>query len=393
MKKEIKTNSKQNSEIKKIKAVLKKYQAALGDFDIVPVGKAGYILQSKRQKHMAGNDWVFFDYDDTLAGTNEVKSKRLELYKQHTQDLGIQLTIEQADKIINITDKFMRWEENPGEGEIYHIGSHMLALQWATNTVKETKGDIDEAILNLESRLDRMKLSLTQTQKPHPSDPFHFSVKDKQFINRGLVKKWSKEIDTIIMQTIVNPPHYTETIKAAKHIGQAEDTIHKANIGIFTYGNPDFQLLKVFELLIKHPDFAVSQIWLTRRPKKDFIMEIIKTETSSMHKQDHVIILIDDSPKELSHILSLNDYLSENTKVSFRPIRSIRAGTKYQYHEWQVKTPFSQLDFISQSYAPEDILNTILANRYLGIKSKLGKHHPKTKKLQDHLIANGITDI
>lgn len=410
-------NLENQAEAKRIGVLLEKNKEALGNFDLVPVGKIGYILQSERQKPMAGNDWVFFDYDDTLVATTEVKEKRLELYRAYLEKLGVQITEDQISKIVEMTDKFSRWEENKGEGELYHANTHMAALQWVTNTVREKQDKIEEAIIDLQTSLDRIKTQLTQDQQPQEPDPFYFRPKDKKFILRGTDKMWSKDIENIFMQTMINPPQYEETIEAAKETGQPRSSIHRTNLGIFTYGDPYYQLLKVIELMKQYPDFAISQIWVTRAPKGDFIVQTVKEKATSKFEQDyvpagledypgegiaygsgyvlgqteHVIVMLDDNPRELSSILSSNDYLKESTKSQFVVVRSKRAGTKEQNREWQVNTPYGELDFTSRSFLPRDISNTFLINRYLNVKSRLGEQHPNTLRLQNELSTRGIT--
>lgn len=412
-------NLENQTETKRIGVLLEKNKEALGNFDLVPVGKIGYILQSERQKPMAGNDWVFFDYDDTLVATTEVKERRLELYRAYIENLGVQITEDQTSKIVEMTDKFSRWEENKGEGKLYHANTHMATLQWATNTVREKQDKIDEAIIDLQTSLDRIKTQLTQDHRPQETDPFYFRPKDKKFILRGTDKMWSKDMEDIFRQTMINPPQYPETIEAAKETGYPRTSIHRTNIGIFTYGDPYYQLLKVFELMKQHSDFTISQIWLTRGPKGDFIVETVKTKATSKLEQDyvsaeleeypgeglaygsgyalgqteHVVVMMDDNPKELSSILSANNYLKENTKSSFVVVRSKKAGTKEQNREWQVNTPYGELDFTSRSFLSRDISNTFLINRYLNIKARLGEQHPNTLRLQNELKSRGVTDF
>lgn len=228
---------------------------------------------------------------------------------------------------------------------------------------------------------------------------------------------WSKDIEDIFIQTMINPPQYEETIEAAKETGRPSTSIDRTNLGIFTYGDPYYQLLKVFELMKQHPDFAISQIWLTRAPKGDFVVQAVKEKSTTKFEQDyvpaeledypgegiaygssyvlgqteHVIVMLDDNPKELSSILSSNDYLKENTKSQFVVVRSKRAGTKEQNREWQVNTLYGELDFTSRSFLPRDISNTFLINRYLNVKSRLGEQHPNTLRLQNELQARGVS--
>lgn len=404
---------------KKIGALLEKYKEELGGFDLVPVGNAGYILQSQGQRPMAGNDWVFFDYDDTLVATTKVKERRLELYRVYLEKLGIRTTEVQADKIVEMTDKFSRWEENKGEGKLYHANTHMAILQWVTNTLRDSQDKIEEITSSLQRHLDRIKTQVTQEQQPQENDPFYFRFKDKKFILRGVDKIWSKEMEDIFVQTMINPPQYAETIEAAKETGQPLDSIHRTNLGVFTYGDPYYQLLKVFELMKQHPDLPVSQIWLTRIPKGNFIVEAVKTKATTKLEQDyisaeleeypgeglaygsghvlgqaeHVVVMMDDNPKELSSMLSANNNLKENTKCSFVVVRSKRAGSKEQNREWKVNTPYGELDFTSYSFRPRDISNIFLINRYLNIKSRLGEQHPNTLRLTNELKARGITEV
>lgn len=412
-------NLENQTEAKRIGVLLGKYKEVLGNFDLVSVGKIGYILQSQRQRPMAGNDWVFFDYDDTLVATTEVKIRRSELYRAYLKKLGIQITDDHADKIVEMTDKFSRWEENKGEGEIYHSSTHLAALQWVTRTIKESQDKTDETTVDLQGHLDRIKTQLTHDQESQENDPFYFSSKDKKFTLRGADKMWSKDMEDIFLQTMINPSQYTETIEAAKITGQPHDSIHRMNLGVFTYGDPYYQLLKVFELMKQHSELAISQIWLTRGPKGDFIIETVKTKATSKLEQDyipeeleeypgeglaygsgyvlgqteHAVVMMDDSPKELSSILSANNYLKENTKCSFVVVRSKRAGSKEQYREWQVNTPYGEIDFTSHSFLPRDISNILLINRYLNIKSRLGEEDPRVLRLKNELKVRGITVV
>jgi hypothetical protein len=367
---------------------------------------------------------VFFDYDDTLVATTEVKGKRLEMYKAYLKTQGIAIADEQATNIMSITDKFSRWEENEGEGKLYHANVHMGALQWATNVVKENPDKAREVITDLQKKLDRIKSQLTSEQLPQEDDPFYFRPKDKKFILRGINKRWSKLIEDIFTQTMINPPQYEETIQAAKQTGKPYDSIHRTNLGVFTYGDPYYQLHKVFELMKQHPDFPISQIWLTRVPKGDFIVQAVKeTATTNLEQDyvpadledypgggiasgsgyvlgqtDHVIVMLDDNPRELFSILKSNDYLRENTKSQFIVVRSKRDRTKALNTEWQVSTPYGELDFTQeQPLRPSDISNIFLINIYLSVKSRLERDNSsyilglQNESLQKELRARGIT--
>ncbi|GEM_PF-4452821 len=406
-------------EANKIGTLIRENRSELGEFHLIPVGRIGYILQSKNQLPMAGNDWVLFDYDDTLVATTEVKEKRLAMYKDYLKKQDIPMTDEQASTIVSITDKFSRWEENEGQGKLYHANAHMIALQWATNVIKDGQDTIQKTINGVQERLARIKSQLTQHEQPQDGDPFYFRAKDNKLILSGVDRMWSRDIEDIFARTMINPPLYEETIEAAVETGRPRTSIHRINIGIFTYGDPYYQLLKVFELMKKHPDFAISQIWLTRGPKGDFITEAVKTGVTRRLEQEyvppgleeypgeglsagsghvlgktaHVIVMMDDNPKELSSILSSNDFLRTQSGAQFAIVRSKRSGTKEQHREWQVGTPYGELDFTSRHFSPTDVVNTFLINRYLRTKAKLGEQHPSTKRLRSELISKGISDL
>jgi hypothetical protein len=403
-------------ETKRLAVLIDKYKKEIGGFDIVPVGNAGYILQSSRQKPMAGNDWVLFDYDDTLVATTEVKKKRLELYCAYIEKLGIDLTDVQAKNVVEMTDKFSRWEDEADKGNIYHANVHMAALQWATNSIRESQEGPEETIDGISNQLKRIKTQQTQDQQPEETDPFYFRPKDKKFILRGADKMWSKGIEDIFMQTMINPPQYDETIEAVKDTGQPRSSIHRINTGIFTYGDPYYQLLKVFELIKKHPDFAFSQIWLTRVPKGEFVLKTVEENATSGLEQDyvppyleeypgegmsggsgyilgpgnHVIVMMDDSPKELESIVSTNMFLFNKTGAQFVTVRSKRAGTKEADKSWQVVTKNGELDFSSREISAKIISDTFLINRYLAVKRKLGDSHPNTIRLKTELTSRGV---
>jgi hypothetical protein len=118
-----------------LRSLVERYSEKLGEFEIHPVGESGFLLQSEKQLPMAGNDWFLFDYDDTLRGTTEVKSKRLELYIDYARSLGIDASEEELKHLVDTTDKFARWEDVEGGGSAYHANTHMSTLHWATEIV------------------------------------------------------------------------------------------------------------------------------------------------------------------------------------------------------------------------------------------------------------------
>ncbi|NCS97441.1 MAG: hypothetical protein GW762_02535 [Candidatus Pacebacteria bacterium] len=406
----------QNIEEARLHVLIEQYKDRLGDFELVRVNNnVGYVLQSKNHLPMAGNDWLFFDYDDTLVGTTEVKELRLAQYLEYVSEQNLSLSEQQATRIMDETDRFSRWEENPGEGDLYHANAHMTVLSWATQQFKVNPDTISQTIETIISTLERIKLQILNTDSAKSSDPF--SLKNKKLVLKESKRPWSESIEKIFMSTIMNPPHFNETIQAGVVAGSPMDSIHRTNVGIFTYGDPYFQLLKTFELLMQHPDLPISQIWLTRTPKGEFITAVSQTAELSTLDQEyvppelceydgdgasagsghvlsnypHTIVMIDDDPKQLTSIFNTNEFLAQNTGAQFVVIRTIRPKTKAEKREWQIETKNGILDFSSNSFQESDVSKIILLNRYIVTKTNLGETHQNTLRLQEQLERLGIT--
>jgi len=408
----------QKIEEKRLQSLIEKYKDHLGDFDLISVNNnAGYILQSKRHLPMAGNDWLIFDYDDTLAAYTQSKGPRLELFLKYFNKLNIEIDDKKAKEIMDITDDFARWEEHKGEGKHYHVNSHMSALSWSTNKIKSNPLKIDDEIQDIKSTLDRIKKQLNDSNESQKDDPFY--LKNKKLILRNDKRPWNESIEQIFMKSMISPPNYSDTISAGVKAGSPKNSVHRTNIGIFTYGDPYFQLLKTFELMKNNQELPISQIWLTRVPKGDYIIQASQTgelrnleqeyiaeglqETGEegpsygsgyvLSQHPHIITMIDDDPKQLTSIFESNEYLKRNTGAQFVVIRTIRANTKAEKKEWQIETKYGVLDFTSESFNPNDISKVILINRYLSACSHLGTNHINVIKLKKELDAQGIKNI
>lgn len=397
------TESKNSPELLKesdrLKRLIEKYKDQLGNFRLVPIGDTGFILQSQQHQPAIENDWIFFDYDDTLVATTAIKEERLKRYCFALERQGVQLSTEQAKMIISLTDKFSRWEENEGEGRLYHANSHMLALDWATKVLKRNS-DSDTAISIIQTKLDTIKQQLTQDIPLNEDDPFYFNRKSRKLIMSGINQIWSKEIEQIFISTMINPPQYEETIQGAIEAGKPALAEGKSNLGIFTYGDPYYQLLKTFELLTRQPDLKISQIWLTKQSKGNFIISAVKSNSTDkfdheciLSKENHVISMVDDDPKQLDSILACNEFLEKNTGAQFVVIRSIRPDTKEQHKEWEVNTEYGQLDFRSKKIQPNEIYALLLINRYINTRARLGIEHINSVRLSNELSQIGITEI
>jgi len=408
-----------STELVRINTLAKKYETELGPMRVTPVGKAGYIVERGQNLPMAGNDWVMYDYDDTIAATSEVKQRRKELYLDYAKNkLHLSISDESLETILESTDAFSRWEDKPGAGKSYHANIHMSALTWLTEEIeraaKAPDFDADQFISNKITQLDRIK-SQRETDNPdiQTGDPFHFRTSDRTIVIANK-RPWSHEVEVIFTETMINPPHYKEVIDAAKEVAGPKDSIHRTNIGMFSYGDPYYQFLKICELLKVNPEFPVSQIWITAVPKGEFIKEAVLTkatqyvemgyvpqrledsdeDSASMSygsgypigQHQHVMILFDDSVKEAESVLATNTFLKGKTGAQFVVVRSLRSGTKEENKIMKVQSPYGTVDFRNGTLLPKDVAGVLKVNQYLARKSKVREGDQTLLMMKDELV-------
>lgn len=356
---ELTINPENPVEARKLKKLLEEHKEVLGGFNVIPVGSIGYVIQLMEEKPISGRDWVLFDYDDTLVATTEIKKERLMLYGEYVKNKDIKLSDEQVYKIMDMTDGFSRWEENEGERKIYHANTHMAALQWITSVLQGIEGEIqEETIMGLEENLIRIQGQLTRGTESREDDPFYFRPEDRKFILHEVNKMWSRDIEGIFKQTTIRPPQYDEIIGLAREINKVDPIEHQIDLGIFTYGDPHYQLLKVLELIKQNPDLVISQIWLTSVSKGDFITEVVRKGVGSERR---VVVILDDNPREISSILSSEDSIRKYSNTQFVPVYSKRGELKGRNIEPVNDTQYNVLDFETQEFSSKEILDRLLA--------------------------------
>lgn len=344
------------SEPHKINALLERYSNQ-GPFYVAPVEDSGFVIQRGPRPPSPKADWVFLDLDDTLIATTEVKKARQQLLTSYIQDgLGIELPESAIEDIMSATDKFARWQEREGSGDMYHFPVHILALSWAVEVLENTeKGALSEAPLRIERTLDRIKAQ-SETPARQAREPFFFD--DGIFtLGPNHENLWAEDIAQIMNVTMVHPPAFPEVLQAINLLKQSSDE-EGFNIGIFTYGDQYFQLLKVLELLQEYPELEVSQIWLSKVPKGAFIEKALASDvTHNLYLSSHpderpefnelfprhrgtplgrapqTIIFLDDSPKELDGVDASNRNIHTSGSI-FTPVRSLRSGIKEEQNEW-----------------------------------------------------------
>lgn len=351
-------------EFLKLNRLLRVNEVGQNYFIFHQVEDTGYIVQNQERDVIHGNGWLLFDYDDTLAAYTFVKQERLSLLEKYIQKLELHLTNEQIQQILKITDTFSRWKEREGEGVIYHPNAHMVMLQWVINSILEStnKNGITQLLEEIRAKLDRT-LALGELQS---QIPFYIRDGDKKLIIRGRKSTWSTELEDIFLRTILNPPHFQDLIAAVEE-NRNETVSQLPNIGIFTFGDPYGQLLKILGFLKKNPDFPVAQIWLTRKDKGSFLKDATKSDSSSTggilqinHEQPSPITIIDDNPNDLASIEAAREILYGDHSGLFEIIRSRRKGTKHYSDENRTVTPILEIDFDEEPYALTRIISSLL---------------------------------
>lgn len=383
-------------ELLRMKVLSEKYQDVLGPIRITQVGKSGYIIERGNHKPAAGKNWVMFDYDDTVVATTEVKQKRKKLYADYIQNsLHLKIEDDFVDKILESTDNFSRWEDSPGSGIIYHANIHMSALTWLTEELQKASKDpsfdqkkiIDEKISQL-SHIAKQRND-PQTEKRN-DDPFYFDDDHKIILKDK--RPWNADIEEIFMKSMINPPQYDETIAATKEITDPKDPVHRMNVGMFSFGDPYYQFLKICELIKQRPDLPLSQLWISSVAKGDFIKEAVLSKATQntwmatdspsnwegseedaiiygwgyplAKNPPHTFILFDDSVKEAESVNSANTFLKEHTGAQFVVVRSIRSGTKEEKKTMKIQTPFGSIDFRTKTLLPKNIAGILKFNGY-----------------------------
>jgi FMN phosphatase YigB (HAD superfamily) len=301
---------------------------AIGGFEFRRVGDVGFIIQRANQPVAQGKDWVLFDYDDTITETSHAKVPRQEQFTSYLQELDPRINPETCRSIMELTDNFSRWQEHEGASTQYHTYTHIDVLDWSIQQLRtqlDNGTSPEAAIADLQATLSRI-----QRGEAQEGDPFHFNEEKTKLINNG-IRTRNEQLEQIFGSTIADPRVYDEIVATMRQLGahQGEDPM---NLGILTYGEPNYQFRKIVRLLEKHPDLPVSQIFLTEIPKGEFIKKIIELESDEsgqlFGKDPHTVVLVDDDPKQLDSMVRITDDLKDKTGARVRTVRSVRSNTK-----------------------------------------------------------------
>lgn len=328
----------------RLAALLDSSEAITQGYDITPVGDVGFVLRMGEHPVQAGNDWVFFDLDDTLIAYSQAKEARLGAYQEYAQERGLRLDGPTAEHVLEITDSFSRWNE--GGEEMYHVDAHKTALFWATSELRDTDPEtVEERLKGIGDQLVLVKTGLTEPVELGEDIPFHFEK------NKLVLKETSAASEDIdkVFETMVKPPIYGDVLDVMTKIGGNTEDNLRPGLGIFTYGEPVFQLQKVLELMKAQAHegraLPLAQIWLTKTPKGKFVEALShpsgegqtvdrKNQNEVLGDLPHVVLLVDDNPKELESLIQASQGLQEEFGVRFAAMRLRKEGTKTTKRDW-----------------------------------------------------------
>lgn len=360
----------------------------LGPIHIETLGESGFIIQRENHKPMAGNDWVLYDYDDTLAATTGSKTPRLQAFTEYAQGVDTRLQPEQCQQLMAMTDKFCRWEEIDGAGKNYHAYDHVAVLDWAMQEYRRLIEGMDPnvAVSKIQERLDAMRTN------PQQGDPFYINKSDRR-LHSG-IRTRNTQLDEIFAASVGDPMLYQETIDSMREQAAPKDSIHRTNVGILSYGEPHYQLRKIIQMLKDNPDLPISQIMLTNIKKGEFFRQAIEAGIEDRFDVDytpahldeqggftsigaegklfgnhmHTVIMIDDDPDQLDNIVDIANSQKDRTGARVVTVRSVRPGTKAERKESKtIRSQYGTIDFTSLDGDIPSISNVLLINRYLEV--------------------------
>lgn len=321
---------------RKLRHLVEFYKPRLGDFEVSVVGgNAGFIVKKVRPQETAitrQRDVLLGDFDDAIGATTAIKGgpngenvgkpTHFERYKQLVTNLGVDISDNLAKTVIDKSDAFVRWEHAAGGGKIHHHREYAAVLTWATRQLLgKDPSEMENAVEGIASTLDRIKAGERES-----SDPFHFNT-NGQLVMTRINHPWMREMEELIMNTMIRPPYYQEVLCAMKQLQQSQDGMDL--IGM-THGDPTEQLRKFFELMSSDPEFTMEEIWLTQVGKGDFVRQAAKEK----RLRKSVYVHFDDSPVHIAATVAANEH--------FGGMLSVRDETKEGKNLLQGKTQIPQ---------------------------------------------------
>ena len=264
------------------------------DYKLTSIGNQGYLLHSG--KPSKSTKLVLFDLDDTLVDLSLKKQERLEqLHTFLERYLGIEISREISDDISTKINAKSKFKDDPQTEEVLHISEDLTVLSWYYAQLKKAI-DKGETIEEVREKLDTI---LAGKDDIHP-----FSYEDEKLVINKEIQD-IPELEDIYMNSIFQPvpfPIFSDVLD-----GKAGSF----DWGIFTFGDPYFQLYKIYNTLRMYANDFPRIIFLTRSMKKPFLEKIIREEYLDDHYEK--IIILDD---KLQHAQELSELTISHPSIS-----------------------------------------------------------------------------
>lgn len=363
-------------------------------YEVQAVGEAGYAVRLLETPVVRGNDTVLLDLDDTIIAYSEARKVRLLAYEYFTKAADLDLDAEACGQIMGLTDVFARWI-GPDGRDTYNLTAHMASLGWMSAQLQTLPPEArtPAAIEALSNQLSAAKQPETASALPAKL-PFvfdsQFILTDPEIVSPAITK---------VFEPMLQPERYQDSVDAMRHFSETAGGGQQVNQIILTYGTPEFQLAKCLALLdaqaVAGKPLAVSQIWLTRKPKGDFIAALGRSLEDPAEAAEggvaqevfghtpHAMILVDDAPSDLTSFENPSDELPPLPLTALASLRYRRLGTKRGNDPWQPHRPLPGTSGIYN--APEATNGRSLADEVYAMLAALTGQHLTTPGLDPEL--------
>lgn len=356
------------TEAQKMRGILHEYEPRLGNFELVQVGDAGWIL--KRQSHVPKlypGVIVTCDVDDTLIQSSQIKLERKKRYSEflHHPDRHVEIADPIVDALMNITYGFVQGRVGQGN---YLTDNHAVVLDWVTSELQtaqaEGQSDIDAA--------SKIVATLGKMGDHGFEDHDPFVIQDGVLTSKN-PSEFLPALQQMFQDTLTQTPPYQNTVDAVGELVRRRDLGANINVNLLTQGYPPEQLLKVLGLLDRNPDMKVDHIFITKVYKDTFIKELVETESMKklsdyqdkedgyiFGKYDHTVVGVDDSIHSLNAQAQAIPFLTENTGAKMRLVRLRRRDTKDGQSEWEKRGEHREIDLREEELLGVDLATKIL---------------------------------
>jgi len=316
-----------------LKALAQKFKQEITS---IPLGVAGYVIRmapDKRRRSVwnGGPETapiIMSDVDDTLMGYNKARKPRLNAFIKYARELGLALTAEQLEAVMEMADAFARWKDWGIDADLYHVDAHMWALDWLTQQLRNVAPrDIPEQLKDLQAQLDAIKAGIGGM--PDKKLPFSF---DYDELVLGTLEPSPQMIT--VFEAVYEPELYEDTLEVLQEIAEAG-----GHTVIYTYGEPLFHLEKLLRLRSRlaadGQEWPFEYIFLARKQKGSFLEELFESAADNRQLHDmffgrapHIVLLMDDDKKQCDDFLRIADAIEPQSGARFCTVHLLRETGK-----------------------------------------------------------------